>query len=160
MLFRLNWFFIYSNQFLQNSLYVSPEIPENRCIIHWRLLLNGLRSVLVNATDKPFRLKNLIVSNRDLVPHDRMTCVIAFRLIFFVTKRLTLDYSFLDYSFLDQSLPQPRIWCFSLERFLLHLQACTQCNQHSSFQKYFIISSKHRNGRYISISSMLYLYQP
>ena len=56
-LFRLKWFSIYSNQFLQNAFYVSLE---NRSIIHWRLLLNGLKSVLVNATDKPFRLKNLI----------------------------------------------------------------------------------------------------
>ena len=89
VLFQLTWFFIYSNQFLQNPFDVSPETPENRSIIHWRLLLNGLRSVLVNATDKPFRLKNLIVSNRDLVPRDRTTCIIASRLIFLVTKRLS-----------------------------------------------------------------------
>ena len=60
VLFRLKRFSIYSDQFLQNPFYVSPEISKNRSIIHWRLLLNGFRSVLVNVTDKPFRLKNLI----------------------------------------------------------------------------------------------------
>ena len=89
VLFRLEWFFIYSDQFLQTAFYISPEIPENWSIICWRLLLNGLRLVLVNATDKPLRLKNLIVSNRVLVPRDRMTCIIAFRLIFLVTKRVS-----------------------------------------------------------------------
>ena len=53
VLLRVKWFFIYSDQFLQNALYVSSEIWS---LIRWRLLLNGFMSVLVNATDKPLRL--------------------------------------------------------------------------------------------------------
>ena len=83
-----------------------------------------------------------------LVPSDRATCTIASRPNFIYNK----------------SPPQSssRIWCFSFERFLLYLQtsSCTQCNHYSSFEKIFITSSKHRNGRYTSNSLMLHLYQP
>ena len=48
VLFRLKRFLIYSDQFLQNTLNVIT--PQNRCLIPWRLLLSGFRSVLVNAT--------------------------------------------------------------------------------------------------------------
>ena len=51
MLFQLKWFFIYSDQFLQIYLYIPPNTPENWCVLCWRLLLNGFRSVLVNAID-------------------------------------------------------------------------------------------------------------
>ena len=46
---------------------------------------NSFRSVLVNATDKPLRLKIRFVS-RDLAPRDRATCTIASRIYFFNTK--------------------------------------------------------------------------
>ena len=83
VLFQLKGFFIYSDQFVQNSLYVIT--PQNRCLIFWRLLLSGFRSVLMNtATDKPLRLKIRFVS-RDLVPSDRATCTIASGVNFFVS---------------------------------------------------------------------------
>ena len=55
MLFRLKWFLFYSVQFLQNAL--SVITPQSWCLIHWRLLWSGFRSVFVNATDKSFGLK-------------------------------------------------------------------------------------------------------
>ena len=101
VLFRVKWFFIYSNQFLQNAFYVSPETPENRSIIHWRLLLNGFRSVLVNATDKPLRLICINQGLGSARPNDLYN---RFQSDLLRHKRLSLDYSLLD-----QSLPQPRI---------------------------------------------------
>ena len=56
MLFQLKWFLIYSDQFIQNALYVIT--PQDWCLIRWRLLLSGFRSVLVKATDKPLRPKS------------------------------------------------------------------------------------------------------
>jgi len=95
--------------------------PENWNLIRvrWRSLLNGFR---------------------DLVPSDRATCTIGSREKFFVTK-LSLDQALLEQSlFLDQSLPQ--LWLWRFERFLLHIKTCTQRNQHSSFQKILITSSR------------------
>ena len=84
VLIQLKIFFINSSQFrIRNVLY--GIIPQNRCLIRWRLLLSGFRSVLVNATDKPLRLKVRFVS-RALVPSDRPTCTIASRVSFFTTK--------------------------------------------------------------------------
>ena len=56
-----------------------------RCLIQWRLYLSGFRSVSLNATDKPLRLKIQFMS-RDLVPSDRATCTIASRVNFFGTR--------------------------------------------------------------------------
>ena len=57
MLFRLKWFFIYSDQSLQNYLLVNVPMKAPKNLIPWRLFLNGFRSVLVNAIDKPLKKK-------------------------------------------------------------------------------------------------------
>ena len=80
-LFQLKRFFTYSDLLVQNTL--DAITLQNRCVIRWKLLLNGFRSVLVNATgDKSLRLKIRFVS-RDLVLSDRATCTIASRVNFF-----------------------------------------------------------------------------
>ena len=89
--FQLKWFFIYSDQFLHNALYVIT--PQNWCVIHWKLLLSGFKWVLVIVTDKPLRLNTRLVS-RDLVPSDRATCTIASRVNLFATKKLSLKFDF------------------------------------------------------------------
>ena len=88
VLFQLKWFYIYSDQFVRNVLHMIP--PENWCVIHWKLLLSGFRSVSVH----PLRLKIRFVF-RVLVPSDRATCTIAFRANFFYTKKLL----FLNFDF-------------------------------------------------------------
>ena len=55
VLVQLEWFSIYSDQFLQNALVITPQIW---CLIRWRLLLGGFRWVLAKANDKPLRLKS------------------------------------------------------------------------------------------------------
>ena len=60
--------------------------PQNRCLIYWRLLLSGFRSVWMNASDKPSKPKIRFVS-RDLVPSDRATCTIASRVNFLNSKK-------------------------------------------------------------------------
>ena len=86
LLFQLDWFFIYSENFVQNALYVGTL--RDRCLIFWRLLLSGFRSVLVNTSDKASKLKIRFVS-RDLVPIDRAACTIASRVNFFNSKKKT-----------------------------------------------------------------------
>jgi hypothetical protein len=95
------------------------------------------------------------VSTRDLVPSDRVTYIIASRvnptffiMIILITPCTTLSL-FLSLGF-DVLVTSSTFECF-----LLNFQTCTQCNQHrdSSFQKIFLTSSKHRNGKYISTSS-------
>ena len=88
VLFQLKGFSIYSDQFLQNALYVIA--PQNRCLIPWRLSLSGFRSVFVIATDKlePLRLKVRFMS-RD----DRAICTIS-RMNFFNLKMLSLNFNF------------------------------------------------------------------
>ena len=54
VLFQLKGIFIYSDQFVQNALYVIT--PKNCCLMRWRLASGQLD----NATDKLPRLKNLI----------------------------------------------------------------------------------------------------
>ena len=111
---------------------------KDRCLIRWRLLLNGLRSVLVNAIDKPLKLKFSFVSTRDLVPSDRATCIIASRANFFITN-LSL---------------RTRIWCFSFDRFFLYLQACTHvintpvCKRFSCYDAIEPIPYELTNGKF------------
>ena len=57
VLFQLDWFFIYSDQFFHKTLYVyvlpsNPQSSLSRCLICWRLLLSGFRSALVNTSDR------------------------------------------------------------------------------------------------------------
>ena len=86
VLFQLKRFFIYSDQFLQNTLVITPQ---NQCLICWRLLSSGFRSVLLNGTDKPLTLKIRLVSS-DLVPSDRVTCTIASGENFFDTRLFSI----------------------------------------------------------------------
>ena len=92
VLFQPKRFFLFSDQFLQNTLVITPQ---NQCLICWRLLLSGFRSVLVNATNKFLRLKIRFVS-RDMVPKYRATCTIASRVNFnkFSNKKLSLNVDF------------------------------------------------------------------
>ena len=83
VLFQLKWFLINFEQFLQTDFFVITL--QNWCLIRWRLLLSGFRLVLMNATDKPLRLKYQFVS-RDLIPNDRTTCTIGSKMNFFDTK--------------------------------------------------------------------------
>ena len=60
VLFQLNWFFIYSDQFLRMSSYVPVIFPKNWGLIRWKLLLSGFKSVFVNvATDSSDWKSNL-----------------------------------------------------------------------------------------------------
>ena len=76
VLFQLKRFFVTFEKILQNTIYHMPGTLQNWDLICWRLLSSGFRSVLVNTTDKPLRLKIQFVS-RDSVPIDRATCTIA-----------------------------------------------------------------------------------
>ena len=91
VLFQVLRFLIYYEKFVQKASYLMT--PKNCCLICWRLFLNGFRSVLVKATDKPLGLKILFVS-RALVPSDRATCTIASRVNFFNTKKFFLILDF------------------------------------------------------------------
>ena len=77
VLFQRKWFFVYSDQCVQNALYYEITL-QNWCLIRWRLLLSGFRSVLVIATDKSLQLKIRFVL-RDLVPNNRATWSIVSR---------------------------------------------------------------------------------
>ena len=76
VLVQLKWFFICSDQFVQNVLYVNT--PQSSWLIRWRLLLGGFRSVIVTCNRQTLILKIRFVS-RVLVPNDRATCTIASR---------------------------------------------------------------------------------
>ena len=115
MLFLLKWFFIYSDQFLQQNLYVPMAVvtPQDWYFIRWRLLLNGFRSVLVWLQPTNFQTENLICVHQELGSERPSDLYNRFQ------------GELLHY----KSLPQPWIWCFRFERFLLYLysQTCTQC---------------------------------
>ena len=115
MLFLLKWFFIYFDQFLQQNLYVPMAVitPQDWCFIRWRLLLNGFRSVLVWLQPTNFQTENLICVHQELGSERPSDLYNRFQ------------GELLHY----KSLPQPWIWCFRFERFLLYLysQTRTQC---------------------------------
>ena len=109
VLFQLKWFFIYYDQLVQNAFYAVT--PRNWCLIRWRLLLSGFRSVLVDATDKPLRLK----SDLCLGTWFRANCMIASR---------ANSFDSLD-QFLLPPAPRPRnlnfwLWSLRFERIICY----------------------------------------
>jgi hypothetical protein len=73
VLFQLKEFFTYSEKLLQSFLVIALE---NGCVVCWKLLWSGFRSVLVNAPHKPLRLK-IRFASRGLVRIDLATCTFA-----------------------------------------------------------------------------------
>ena len=97
--------------------------------------------MLLNVVDKPLKLKIYLVSSRDLVPKDRATCIIASRPNFFITNTSLSGLINLQVGF--------DVLVLSVSSYIYKL-APPQCNQHSSFQKIFITSSK----QYLSASKL------
>ena len=76
VLFQLKIFLIFSNLFVQNPLYVITL--KNLCLICWRLLLSGLRSVLKKCNwQLEIPQTNDPNCSRGLVRSGRATCTIA-----------------------------------------------------------------------------------
>ena len=119
--FQLKRFLIYSDQFVQNALYLRNL--QNRCLILWRLLLSGFRWV-VSDRKNPLGLKIRFVS-RDLVPSDRATCTIASRVNSFDTKS-------------SPSTIDLEVWGLSVSPAII---CCNQCNLNNIPKHFYIKTS-------------------